>query len=146
MIVTVTPQSQALLAETRAVFVYGTLKKGFMNHGLIKDQRFLGEARTEYSNFVMLDLGSYPGVVKTLGDGHEKIEGELYNLDDQAMEACDRLEGHPDFYCRELTPVELVESGATVFAWIYIYQGDLGGKRTMPQLGVCSKWEKDHGS
>jgi gamma-glutamylcyclotransferase (GGCT)/AIG2-like uncharacterized protein YtfP len=80
------------------VFVYGTLKRGQRNH-----QRFLGPgtgarfaADTEIEG-LLSDLGTFPAVV--LG-GEREVRGELFEVQDEALEALDRLEGVPDLYQR----------------------------------------------
>jgi gamma-glutamylcyclotransferase (GGCT)/AIG2-like uncharacterized protein YtfP len=65
------------------LFVYGTLKKGYRAHHLIKGSRFLGfgYSTTEYK---LLDCGSFPGLVKT-EHGTNSIEGEIYEVDRQTL-------------------------------------------------------------
>lgn len=93
------------------VFVYGSLKRGFGNHRLLEGQKFLGEASTNYDDYVMHSLGGYPGVIhlqrsgylyyKDKEPGQTYIVGEVYEVDDACMKALDRLEGAPSFYHRE---------------------------------------------
>eukprot|EP00854_Cymbomonas_tetramitiformis_P013853 gene13853-16369_t len=44
----------------------------------------------------MYDLGAYPAVVK----GTNKIQGEVFEIDDSTLERLDELEGHPEYYVR----------------------------------------------
>jgi gamma-glutamylaminecyclotransferase len=83
------------------IFVYGTLKKGFGNHRLIKEARFLGES---FIKGTMYSMGAFPGVVLK---GDNNIKGEVYEVDEGQLFSMDRLEGHPNFYRR--TPIKTVD-------------------------------------
>lgn len=82
--------------QNNRVFVYGTLKRGFGNHRLLEGSTFVDEAITKGE---MRSLGGFPGV--TL-HGNQQIHGEIYAVDDETMERCDRLEGHPRWYNRQI--------------------------------------------
>jgi len=51
--------------------------------------------------------------------GKHVTYGELYEVDNEVLEALDRLEGHPRFYRRERT--EVLVGNRRVDAWIYLY-------------------------
>jgi len=89
------------------VFVYGTLKKGFYNHCVLGDAKFIGNYITK-PVYTMYDLGLYPAIGMT---GSTAIIGEVYEVTDLA--ALDRLEGVPYFYNR--AEIE-TEYGAS---WVY---------------------------
>lgn len=109
------------------IFVYGTLKRGWGNNVIIKDQKYIGVATTS-PDFQMFSLGGYPGVVA----GDNRITGELWEVDDDAFARCDRLEGHPDFYKRTIIDVASDSQGDKIVpAWIYIYQGSV---ESCPQI------------
>ncbi|UOF79326.1 gamma-glutamyl cyclotransferase [Caudoviricetes sp.] len=95
------------------IAVYGSLKKGFGNHRLLKSSEFLGTGET-FPVFKMISLTNYPGLL----DGEDSIEVEVYEVDDATFRALDLLEGYPSFYNRVLTIVTL-ENEQTVPAWIY---------------------------
>lgn len=105
------------------VAVYGSLKQGFGNHRLLEGQELLCKGFTELECYTMYSLGPFPGVVD---DGEGDIQVEVYQVDDACFERLDRLEGHPNFYKRELVTIV---SGQSVphEAWMYIYQGDVAG-------------------
>lgn len=94
---------------TILVFVYGSLKQGFSNHGCLKGADFYKEAKIK--DAVMYDLGPFPGVV----DGEGEVKGELYRATEAVMARLDRLEGHPNFYCRKKVPIV----GEDYVAWTY---------------------------
>lgn len=102
------------------IFVYGTLKNGWGNNVIIADQKFIGKATTVANEYQMYSLGGFPGVV----DGNNSIKGELWEVDDGAFARCDRLEGQPTFYKREVADVA-ANDGTYQKAWMYLYQGDV---------------------
>lgn len=95
------------------VFVYGTLRRGEGNHGLLATAEFLGKARTA-PDFLLFDLGAYPAVVVQPAGQGTAIVGELYAVDGPTLAQLDALEEHPDYYVRR----EIVLEGV-VRAWIY---------------------------
>jgi len=101
------------------VFVYGTLKSGGSIRGL--DQFgpnhavIVGKAQTIYPDYDMLDMGMFPGVIKK---GTYKIQGEVWEVSDKAMDKLDDIEGYPDFYKREETNTTQGK------AWMYYLERD----------------------
>ena len=102
------------MAKKHYVFVYGTLRKGFGNHHLLRNAKFIGEGLTKekYSLYAT----SIPYVVK---EPLIRIKGELYEVDDFILEELDYLEGHPHFYEREL--IDVVVNNKVYKAWMYFY-------------------------
>lgn len=92
------------------VFVYGSLKKGFGNHTLLKDAEFVcSEMLTGYS---MSDLGFFP---MAYPDPDGCIFGEIYYITPEILEDLDNLEGEGVFYKR------IVESGEREeFFFVYV--------------------------
>jgi gamma-glutamylcyclotransferase (GGCT)/AIG2-like uncharacterized protein YtfP len=98
------------------VFVYGTLKRGNKIRGLDKVQgaRFVSEACTVDSSFVMLDLGSFPAVmIATPSQTPCKIGGEIFMVTADVFAHLDIIEGYPDFYNRMLVE--------TTHGWAWMY-------------------------
>lgn len=82
---------------SRYVFVYGTLKSGHGNHGVMANTagaEFIGDFSTPPC-YTMVSFGGFPGIVPI---GNTSIKGELWAVDDVSQ--LDRLEGHPTFYQR----------------------------------------------
>jgi gamma-glutamylcyclotransferase (GGCT)/AIG2-like uncharacterized protein YtfP len=76
------------MSETYKLFVYGSLKKGYHNHFLLEEAKFLGKKTIKGT---MYSLNHFPGVVLK---GESEIEGELYEVDDKTLNLVDRLEGY----------------------------------------------------
>jgi gamma-glutamylaminecyclotransferase len=100
------------------LFVYGTLMKGFSNHFLIKNCKFIGLAQTvdKYGMFI----GAYPFVNSEV---HQSvITGEVYEVSDEVtLFNLDELEGHPTVYERIPTQVTLMETNELLNAEIYFH-------------------------
>ena len=102
------------------VFVYGTLKTGHGNHGVIEgNSKYVGDAHVG-NGYSLHDIGhGFPYMVKGSGSG---CFGELFKVNEKAIERMDMLEGHPSFYKRTKCEVTDV-GGKKLKAWTYIYQG-----------------------
>lgn len=72
------------------LFVYGTLKRGFRNHGWLRGAAFHGEAQTS-PGYALRSLGSYPGLTTASGD--DRVSGELFAVSDALLAELDVLEG-----------------------------------------------------
>lgn len=98
------------MSEPRLLFVYGTLMRGERNHSFLETAEFQGEVATS-PGFRLLDLQRYPGMVKAPErDGRPDpgcVQGELYRVSAEQLEAIDELEGHPHHFWR--TNIELVD-------------------------------------
>jgi gamma-glutamylcyclotransferase (GGCT)/AIG2-like uncharacterized protein YtfP len=86
------------------LFVYGSLKRGFANHGLLWGQAFVREARTA-PGFELVSFRTIPGLIA----GRRSIQGEVWAVDDACLRRLDAVEGHPRTYRR--TPVPLADGG-----------------------------------
>jgi gamma-glutamylaminecyclotransferase len=121
--------------KTTLVFVYGTLKRGLSNHGWLKGQEFAGEARTE-ARYRMYDLGGYPGMVVAEAGKGERIEGEVWEVDEAALRGLDVLEGVAEGEYR-LESVALEEEWAGKGVRGYVYLRSVEGRR---ECGT--RWEE----
>lgn len=107
-----------------AIFVYGTLKRGFPNHGLMQGARFIAEALTaEHYPMVVQGQTYSPVIFPEPGTGH-RIVGELWEVDDAQLAALDELESThlPTGYIRETINVE--SQARVVTAWVYFKPRD----------------------
>lgn len=100
------------------VFVYGTLMQGLRNHHMMACAKYLSAARTLLPSYTIVQFPSQsspgnttPGLRK---HGSDRIQGELYLLDDDCLAVLDQFEGVGAEYERGRV---LLEDGST--AWTY---------------------------
>lgn len=80
------------------VFVYGTLKRGFSRNHALREERYIGIARTT-PTYGMYGYGGYPALVdQPLAEASgveagKRIFGELYEVDDACLIELDKIEG-----------------------------------------------------
>lgn len=86
------------------VFVYGTLKRGFCNHYLLENQKFLGTTRTAPQFDIFAFDKSNPFPIMT--EGTERVSGEVYEVDDTAIKRLDVLESEGRLYHRVVIDTE----------------------------------------
>ena len=108
------------------IFVYGTLKRGLLNHQLIANSRFLGPAATTERFRMIAD--SFP-VLLSYPDGLP-VAGELYDVDAETRERLDRLErvreGGGGSYERRATDVHYWDGERLVSSLAELYVGNPG--------------------
>ena len=121
------------LPQTHRVFVYGTLRRGFSNHALLEASKFVGEAAT-LSTYWMITTGPFPvlldAVPADFGVPPLAIAGEIYHVDDATLVQLDRLEREGTAYDRKVT--EVYEAGHKVEAHIYVGVADYWHVRRLP--------------
>jgi gamma-glutamylaminecyclotransferase len=115
------------------LFVYGTLKKNFGNHHLLRTSLYLGKGRTQNKYAMYVD--NIPYVVKDRPIS--LIYGELYQVDACQLERLDRLEGHPEWYCREQVQV-VDQHKLIVTAWMYLFPDRIG------RLNATGRYQRQH--
>ena len=111
------------------VFVYGSLKRGFRNSGLMKDSMFVSEALTVRKNFRMFGCKGYhcnfPVVLERQKDAVEReseasIHGEVFLCDRKTIGNLDILERNGVMYTREIQRVYNPDINKTFEVWMYI--------------------------
>lgn len=103
------------------LFVYGSLKKGFYNHRLLKESTFIGSGII--SGYDLYDLGYYQGIKRGSGE----VLGEIYEIDQETLKRVDVLESEGYLYRR--VPVEAKIEGDTVKAVTYVYNKSIDSSR-----------------
>lgn len=101
------------------VFVYGTLKDGRGNHGLLTSPTTikLGEATVKNLNlFYSHGTSGFP--VSHVDEG-STITGEVYSVDDDTKLNLDYLESIPHMYTREETTATMID-GTVVETEFYL--------------------------
>jgi gamma-glutamylcyclotransferase (GGCT)/AIG2-like uncharacterized protein YtfP len=108
------------LSKPVNIFVYGTLKERYGNHGVLGNSVFLGEGVTVDKHFTMFD-GGFPFVSDAFDDGNQGcVIGEIYQTADKDILAnLDRLEGVPYLYVKREIDVTNLD-GVTFQATIYV--------------------------
>jgi len=102
------------------IFVYGTLKRGFPSHYLLKNSIFIDYALTQ-KKFVMYSNGSYPLIIPD--EVHEKsgfVKGEVYKVNENILKILDEFEDVPEEYVREKAEVLLLNKKRIISAFLYI--------------------------
>lgn len=96
------------------VFIYGTLKKGQPNYHNMLDTtkgsaKYLGQART-MDKYPLVIAGKYniPFLLNVPGEG-QRVQGEIYSVDDQMLKYLDWFEGCPQMYQRTRVLLEVEE-------------------------------------
>jgi gamma-glutamylcyclotransferase (GGCT)/AIG2-like uncharacterized protein YtfP len=107
------------------LFVYGTLKRGYLRAPALAGQRFVEVARTA-ERYRMFDCGEYPGLVER--DGGLSIVGELYEVDAECLKRLDVIE-EVDHGLYRRAAVELLAPHADVVAETYLYCRGTAGMR-----------------
>ena len=100
------------------IFVYGSLKRGYALHYLLKSQQSLGNADTK-PVYRLFDLGSYPGLVEW-PEGLA-ICGEVYQVDAECLKILDETEGVAEgYYARRSVSLETPFDVDDVQAWFWL--------------------------
>ena len=100
--------------ENTKLFVYGTLKKGYSNHDIIKKTKFLGD----FISIDKFDLSGYGFPQIYPNDQGKRIKGEIYDLFEHDFVFTDALEGNGTFYQREIRKFQ--RNSKIITAWVYI--------------------------
>ncbi len=130
--------SERQAGHTEALFVYGTLMPASGRHmarRLASESRYIGPGSIAGK---LYHLGSYPGAVLSQRP-RDIIHGDVIKLlrprwslawlDD--YEGCGRDQPEPHAYRRVIVPVQL-RSGASLDAWVYVYNGPVRSARHIP--------------
>ena len=132
------------------VFVYGSLKRGHHNNGLLTRHgaEFLG-IDSITGPYSMLSFGGFPGIVMDDRiEGAVTIYGEVYAVDNNALAALDWLEGYPRFYDRDKVRTDVLDRSV----WVYHipYDEHTGTLEPVPE-GVwhpteveIADWKREH--
>lgn len=97
---------------TTKLFVYGTLLPGQRNAHYLKG--LVGREAHTTPRYLMLDLGSFPGVIAAPAGGG--VRGMIFEVPPEQLAAIDRLEGHPHFYRRQ--PIEMADGETGVEGYL----------------------------
>lgn len=138
-------------------FVYGTLKQGFSNHWLIKEvveeghAHFIGVARTKTRYPLVCGPFQVPFLLHMPNSGLQ-VKGELYAVDQSALELLDELEGTTKgHYVRRplvltgLQSLQVDHAPTEVFAEAYFADPTLQrGLSSAPHIKAYTKRETEN--
>src|SRR3990167_9223950 len=101
------------------IFIYGSLKRGFSNYAFMErlGAIYINDATTYYSDFDLLNLGAFPGMVY----GKFRVRGEMFSIEVENLYRLDSFEGSPGFYARQPIVV-LTDDGVRYGVQTYILQ------------------------
>lgn len=123
-----TPDMPLLYKKRRhLLFVYGTLKKGFLRHSMLKSKKplFVGDGWTTASWYKMeYTNGKNPYPVATFDVQGAKIHGEVYLVPPEAIVLCDFYESNGAYYDRRQVTIDITNANnptvpLSVPCWIY---------------------------
>ena len=97
------------------LFVYGTLKRGGKNVGLMRGQQYLCDALTA-PKYRIYDLGDHPALVTDPEQGLS-VHGELWEVSGTALAKLDEFEEVPTWFNRE--PIAVLDYPDRVEAYFY---------------------------
>jgi gamma-glutamylaminecyclotransferase len=103
------------------VFVYGSLKKGFVNSRYLSFSDYVGDFVSEKPFHMIVRInGTYPYLLEDCAINKEKIQvkGEIYKVSRYVLGRLDSLESHPDYYQRTLH--KFTDGVRIIEAWVYI--------------------------
>ena len=115
------------------VFVYGTLKSGEANHGVMKsaDGEFI--AATKLPGYYMVNTPWYPFAAKSDNE-NDYIEGELYKVPMEKLHILDTLEGYPQLYDRDVVEVKGMD------AFVYVNRNKAEMDAYESKYGKTTNW------
>jgi gamma-glutamylcyclotransferase (GGCT)/AIG2-like uncharacterized protein YtfP len=106
------------------IFVYGSLRKNMINHGVLDAlyASYIGIYKT-VNNYYMIGLKSkaYPYILEESVNNDlviNPVYGEVYTISDEGLEYLDRLEGHPNNYIRE--NIDVINNISSLNTYMYI--------------------------
>lgn len=98
--------------KNNIIAVYGSLRQGMGNHGLISHAKLL-ETRQVNLPYKMISLGGFPGLI--LDTKENEITIELYEVDQPTYQRVERLEGYPSFYDKYSFTLPEYESNIEIY-------------------------------
>ncbi|OMJ74282.1 hypothetical protein SteCoe_26838 [Stentor coeruleus] len=112
------------------ILVYGSLRQGLWAHDIFLQGLEKKDLITVHGFDLYRNNGdNYPFIVK----GNGFLITEMYEVNDEIMQALDKFEGCPNMYTREKVHVQ----GG--FAWIYVY----GEEPNARSIRIdCGDWVK----
>lgn len=118
------------------LYCYGTLKKGRHNHGYLAESTFMGNFIT--SDAFSLIVSNLPFLVRRRSR-FGGIRGEVYKVNPDVIRRLDTIEGHPDYYHRELIKVYNEDTKEALEVYAYVYP-DVFNKHFNHEYYLCREY------
>lgn len=115
------------------VFVYGTLKGGEANHGVMTSAGGEFIKAVKLPGYYMVNTPWYPFAAKS-DSGDDYIEGELYKVPADKLHVLDTLEGYPRLYDRDTVSIKDLD------AFIYVNRNKAEMKAYEKKYGKTTNW------
>ena len=125
--------------KSHLVAVYGTLKSGYGNNRLLRNEEFIGEGITK--DKLSMKCYGVPMVFKEPSTAPVFVE--VYRVKEKQLHGpLDRLEGHPNLYCRK--PTKVIVDDKELVSWLYYGHNRTSdyGKEIKPNEQGIIKWER----
>ena len=90
------------MEQTRLVFVYGSLRKGYGLSPVLSSSEFVADVQTK-PKYTMYSVGAFPCITKS---GDTSIVGEIYKVDLATLRRLDMIEGVPQLYMKSVVEVD----------------------------------------
>ena len=125
------------MTEIENVFVYGTLKQGHANNGLMETSELI-EQEAYVKNMSLINARAYPFAIDK---ENSFVLGELYRIPKQRMALLDLLESYPTMYNRKKVKIYEVRTGYRIgTAWIYFVDDKNSIERMSKQYALTNYW------
>lgn len=102
------------------LFVYGSLKRGFFSHKIIRDQQFIMEAKTQPA-YKLYERHHLPVLKEVLENG-VSVEGEIYLIEGTIMDKLDMYERTAGY---DRFPIKLEGDNVPKLVEAYLYLGEI---------------------
>ncbi|XP_058772590.1 putative gamma-glutamylcyclotransferase At3g02910 [Vicia villosa] len=137
-------------AKPNLIFAYGTLKRGFPNHGLMEDLKtkddavFIDTSHTKDPHPLVVGPHGVPYLINLPGSGH-RVKGEIYAVSDDAVVRLDEFEGVKNGYYERIPVVVVRHGGERVKAEAYFGHRSFGEIlwKTKGQVGLIEYGENE---
>jgi gamma-glutamylcyclotransferase (GGCT)/AIG2-like uncharacterized protein YtfP len=123
------------------LFVYGSMKKGFINHHRLDgNAQFVGFGKT-VEKFILFPAEHYlfPFVSKKSKDFN--ILGEIYKINKNILHVLDKLEGVPSSYNREEVDI-MLNNSKKIRAYMY-FKNELDNPVLSDEFFPSDEWKKE---
>lgn len=125
------------MTKIENVFVYGTLKQGHANNGLMENSELI-EQEAYVKNMSLINARAYPFAINK---ENSFVLGELHRIPKQRMALLDSLESYPTMYNRKKVKIYEVRTGYRIgTAWIYFMDDKNSIERMSKQYALTNYW------